>query len=150
MIYTLAAGVHPDRVLSIVLDVGTNNKQLLDDPLYVGWKHERVRGKQYDDFIDRFVKVVEKDVGTGTLIHFEDFGTDNAKRILDKYRDTHAIFNDDVQGTGAVTLAALESALQVTKEKVSSLAFRSPRKSQAAFDFLSLSTATPRSPISAS
>ncbi|KAL7414248.1 hypothetical protein BDY24DRAFT_386327 [Mrakia frigida] len=118
VIYTLAAGVHPGRILSIVLDVGTNNKQLLEDDLYVGWKHERLTGKPYDEFIDSFVKLCEKELGDGALLHFEDFGTTNAKRILDRYHDTHAIFNDDVQGTGAVTLAALESALKVTGEKI--------------------------------
>lgn len=104
----------------------------------MGWKHERLTGKPYDEFIDSFVKLCEKELGDGALLHFEDFGesrtmqsavavrsdlrlagTTNAKRILDRYHDTHAIFNDDVQGTGAVTLAALESALKVTGEKVS-------------------------------
>jgi len=74
VIYTLAAGVHPGRILSVVLDVGTNNKELLEDPLYVGWNHQRLKGKEYDDFVDSFVKICEKELGEGALLHFEDFG----------------------------------------------------------------------------
>ncbi|KAG8975485.1 NAD-dependent malic enzyme, mitochondrial [Tulasnella sp. 425] len=118
VVYTLVGGIDPSRTLPIVLDVGTNNKDLLSDKLYVGWSHERIRGKEYDDFIDTFVQLVRKHL-PHCLIHFEDFGVDNARRILEKYRSKHAIFNDDIQGTGAVTLSALMSAVGVTKSKLS-------------------------------
>ncbi|KAG8882308.1 NAD-dependent malic enzyme, mitochondrial [Tulasnella sp. 331] len=117
VIYTLVGGVDPSMALPIVLDVGTNNKQLLDDPMYVGWQHERIRGQEYDDFVDKFVQLVRKHL-PHCLIHFEDFGVTNARRILDRYRPQHACFNDDIQGTGAVTLAALMSAVGVTKSKL--------------------------------
>ncbi|KAL7425290.1 NAD-dependent malic enzyme, mitochondrial [Cryptotrichosporon argae] len=115
VIYSLVAGVDPSRTLSVVLDVGTDRQELRDDPIYVGWKHERVRGKKYDDFVDRFVSVVADSLGAGTLLHFEDFGVANAQRILERYRVKHPLFNDDIQGTGAVTLAAITAALKVTR-----------------------------------
>jgi len=116
-IYTLLAGTDPSKTLSVTLDVGTNNEKLLDDPLYVGWPHERVRGEKYDHFIDKFVQLVRKYHPT-SLLHFEDFGVNNAERLLDLYKDKHAVFNDDVQGTGAVTLACVMSAVGVTKSKL--------------------------------
>ncbi|KAG9007043.1 NAD-dependent malic enzyme, mitochondrial [Tulasnella sp. JGI-2019a] len=117
VIYTLVGGIDPSLSLPIVLDVGTNNKELLQDDLYVGWSHERIRGAEYDEFVDKFVQLVRKHL-PHCLIHFEDFGVTNARRILDKYRPQHAVFNDDIQGTGAVTLAALMSAVGVTKSKL--------------------------------
>ncbi|KZV62027.1 hypothetical protein PENSPDRAFT_658478 [Peniophora sp. CONT] len=116
-IYTLIGRVDPARALAVAFDVGTDNEALRSDPLYVGWPHERVRGRDYDIFIDRFIQIVRKH-NPHCLIHFEDFGVSNAQRILDKYRDKHAMFNDDVQGTGAVTLSALMSAIGVTQSKL--------------------------------
>ncbi|KAH9082251.1 hypothetical protein EDB83DRAFT_2337249 [Lactarius deliciosus] len=113
-LYTLLAGIAPTKSLPVVLDVGTNNESLISDPLYVGWRHERVRGDAYDQFIDKFVQLVRKYL-PHCLLHFEDFGVTNAQRLLEIYRDQHAIFNDDVQGTGAVTLAAVMSAVGVTR-----------------------------------
>ncbi|PIL31179.1 hypothetical protein GSI_05876 [Ganoderma sinense ZZ0214-1] len=117
-IYTLLGGIDPSKSMSVVLDVGTDNESLLSDELYVGWSNRRVRGKAYDRFVDKFVQLVRKH-HPHSLLHFEDFGVNNAQRLLDIYRDKHAVFNDDVQGTGAVTLAALMSAVGVTKSKLS-------------------------------
>ncbi|KAH9923681.1 uncharacterized protein B0H18DRAFT_878510 [Fomitopsis serialis] len=117
-IYTLLAGIDPAKALSVTLDVGTDNEGLLKDDLYVGWPNNRVRGKAYDDFIDKFVQLIRK-YHPHSLLHFEDFGVNNAKRLLDLYRDKHSVFNDDIQGTGAVTLAALMAAIGVTKSKLS-------------------------------
>ncbi|KAI0066590.1 hypothetical protein BV25DRAFT_1796407 [Artomyces pyxidatus] len=114
VIYTVIAGIDPSKSLAVTLDVGTNNESLLNDPLYVGWPHERVRGEAYDKFIDKFVQLVRK-YNPHCLLHFEDFGVTNAQRLLELYRDQHAVFNDDVQGTGAVTLAAVMSGVGVTK-----------------------------------
>ncbi|KAI0652692.1 hypothetical protein C8Q79DRAFT_938941 [Trametes meyenii] len=121
-IYTLLAGVDPARALSVTLDVGTDNEELLNDRLYVGWPHKRVRGEEYDQFVDKFVQLVRK-YHPHSLLHFEDFGVTNAKRLLDKYQDKHAVFNDDVQGTGAVTLACIMSAVGVTKSKLADQRF---------------------------
>ncbi|KAH9923685.1 uncharacterized protein B0H18DRAFT_1095277 [Fomitopsis serialis] len=117
-IYTLLAGVDPSRTLSVTLDVGTDNEKLLKDPLYVGWPHKRVRGEEYNRFVDKFVQLVRKHY-PHSLLHFEDFGVHNAKRLLDAYARKHAVFNDDVQGTGAVTLATILAAVGVTKSKLS-------------------------------
>ncbi|EDR00907.1 uncharacterized protein LACBIDRAFT_255070 [Laccaria bicolor S238N-H82] len=111
--YTLVGGLDPSRSVSVVLDVGTNNEDLLNDPLYVGWPFSRVRGEEYDNFVDKFVQLVRK-YYPHSLLHFEDFGVTNAHRILDRYRDTHAAFNDDIQGTGAVTLACIMAAIGVS------------------------------------
>ncbi|KIM34390.1 hypothetical protein M408DRAFT_60185 [Serendipita vermifera MAFF 305830] len=118
VIYTLVGGIDPARSLPVSLDVGTDNENLLNDPLYVGWQHKRLRGKEYDEFVDTFVQLVRKYL-PHSLLHFEDFGVTNAQRLLDIYRDKHAVFNDDVQGTGAVTLATLMSAVGITKSKLS-------------------------------
>ncbi|THH08897.1 hypothetical protein EW145_g2408 [Phellinidium pouzarii] len=117
VVYTLVGSVDPAKALPITLDVGTNNEDLLKDPLYVGWQNKRVRGEAYDKFVDKFVNLVHK-YYPQTLLHFEDFGVSNAQRLLSIYRDKHPVFNDDVQGTGAVTLAALMSAVGVTKSKL--------------------------------
>jgi len=117
VIYTVVGGIDPAMTLPIVLDVGTNNKELLDDPLYVGWSHKRVAGTDYDAYVDQFMHLVRKYL-PHCLVHFEDFGVDNARRILEKYRPLHAVFNDDIQGTGAVTLSALMAAIGVTKSKL--------------------------------
>ncbi|TCD67885.1 NAD-dependent malic enzyme, mitochondrial [Steccherinum ochraceum] len=121
-VYTLLAGMDPSKTLSVTLDVGTNNQDLLKDPLYVGWPHERVRGDDYDRFIDKFVQLVRKNY-PHSLLHFEDFGVTNANRLLERYREQHTVFNDDVQGTGAVTLACIMSAVGVTKSRLADQRF---------------------------
>lgn len=112
-VYTAAAGIDPRRVVPVSLDVGTDNEELLNDPLYLGNRHARVRGESYDRFIDEYLRVASTRF-PGALLHFEDFGPDNARRILLAHRDKHRIFNDDMQGTGAITLAAVLSAVKVT------------------------------------
>ncbi|MDR4927362.1 NAD-dependent malic enzyme [Peribacillus simplex] len=112
-VYTAAAGIDPSRVLPIVLDVGTDNESLISDPLYIGNRFGRVRGDEYTEFIDLFVKKSQAFFPKG-LLHWEDFGNINARNIIDNYGDKILTFNDDIQGTGAVTLAAVKSALQVT------------------------------------
>ena len=109
MVYTLCAGIPPNRVLPIQLDVGTNNHQLIADPLYLGCRHERVSGHEYDAFVDEFVSAV-KQVFPNTFLHWEDFGRDNARRFLERYQDKLPTFNDDMQGTGATVLACLLAA----------------------------------------
>ncbi|WP_309858433.1 NAD-dependent malic enzyme [Bacillus sp. SLBN-46] len=112
-VYTAAAGIDPSRVLPIVLDVGTNNQSLMEDPFYIGNKFPRVRGERYDEFIDLFVSTARK-FFPEVLLHWEDLGNVNARNILEKYGEKTLTFNDDIQGTGAVTLAAVMSALKVT------------------------------------
>ncbi|KAK4444127.1 putative mitochondrial NAD-dependent malic enzyme precursor [Podospora aff. communis PSN243] len=117
---TLCAGIHPNRVLPVVLDCGTDNETLLNDPLYLGLRQKRVRGKEYDDFVDTFVNAAREHFPQA-YIHFEDFGLDNARRLLEKYRPQIPCFNDDVQGTGCVTLAAIMAGMSVSKQKLSDL-----------------------------
>ncbi|MCS0670070.1 NAD-dependent malic enzyme [Cytobacillus firmus] len=112
-VYTAAAGIDPSRVLPVVLDVGTNNKDLVADPIYIGNKFSRVRGDRYDEFIEHFIQTARK-FFPEVLLHWEDLGNVNARNIIDKYGDKILTFNDDIQGTGAVTLAAVMSALKVT------------------------------------
>ncbi|KAI8955613.1 malic enzyme [Xylaria longipes] len=114
---TLCAGVHPNRTLPVVLDCGTDNEKLLNDDLYLGLRRKRVRGEEYDKFVDEFVKSARK-LFPKAYIHFEDFGLTNARRILDHYRPTIPCFNDDVQGTGCVTLAAIMAGLHVSQQKL--------------------------------
>jgi malate dehydrogenase (oxaloacetate-decarboxylating) len=116
-LYTLCAGIHPATTLPILLDVGTDNRDLLDDPLYLGWRHERVRGQQYDEFIDAFVRTVEQKFPQ-VLLQWEDFSKQNASRLLERYRDRFCTFNDDIQGTGAVTVAGLCAAMKLTQAKL--------------------------------
>ena len=111
-LYTLCAGIHPAATLPIVLDTGTNNPDVLGDPLYLGWRHERVRGNDYDAFIDAFVQGVSH-IFPRAVLQWEDFAKGNARRLLDRYCDSIRTFNDDIQGTGAVTLAGLLSAVAV-------------------------------------
>jgi malate dehydrogenase (oxaloacetate-decarboxylating) len=113
MVYALCGGIDPCRTLPIFLDVGTNNESLLNNPLYLGWRHPRIVGQEYDDFIHAFVQAVQKQFPEAFL-HWEDFGAGNARRILQRFRDKLCTFNDDIQGTGAVTLAALMAAVNVT------------------------------------
>lgn len=112
-VYTAAAGIDPHRVIPVVLDVGTDNERLLNDPSYIGCRHSRVRGKAYDDFIDAYVKAARK-LFPKAYLHWEDFGSTNARRILDRYRDSISTFNDDVQGTGAIVLAGLLNAVKAS------------------------------------
>jgi len=112
-LYTLIGGIRPERTLPIVLDVGTNNVERLRDPEYLGWRHERVTGDDYEEFIERFVMAVRQEL-PGTLLQWEDFGATHARPILEQYRDKLVTFNDDIQGTGAVALGAVLSALHVT------------------------------------
>jgi malate dehydrogenase (oxaloacetate-decarboxylating) len=112
-VYTAAAGIDPRRVVPVSLDVGTNNEGLLNDPLYLGNRHARVRGADYDAFIRKYLQTASARF-PNALLHFEDFGADNARRILLTYRDQYRIFNDDMQGTGVIAMAGLFSALKVT------------------------------------
>jgi malate dehydrogenase (oxaloacetate-decarboxylating) len=112
-VYTAAAGIDPRRVIPVSLDVGTDNEALLNDPLYLGNRHARVRGAAYDAFISKYLETASS-LFPGALLHFEDFGPGNARRILVSYRDRYRIFNDDMQGTGAITLAAALAAVKVT------------------------------------
>jgi malate dehydrogenase (oxaloacetate-decarboxylating) len=117
-VYTAAAGIHPDRVIPVMLDAGTDRESLLNDPLYVGNRHSRVRGERYDQLIKAYVETASR-LFPNALLHFEDFGPSNARRILNQYRDKARIFNDDVQGTGAITLAAILAGLRVAKTRPS-------------------------------
>ncbi|KAK4143991.1 uncharacterized protein C8A04DRAFT_37015 [Dichotomopilus funicola] len=117
---TLCAGIHPNRVLPVVLDCGTDNESLLHDPLYLGLKEKRVRGKKYDEMVDTFVKSA-RELYPKAYLHFEDFGFTNARRLLNKWRPEIPCFNDDVQGTGCVTLAAIFAGLHVSKKKFKDL-----------------------------
>ncbi len=112
-VYTAAAGIDPTRVIPVMLDVGTNRESLLNDPLYLGNRHARVRGERYDAFIDAYVKTATR-LFPNVLLHWEDFGPSNGRRILEKYRSQVCTFNDDMQGTGAITLAAVLSAVKVS------------------------------------
>lgn len=136
---TLCAGVHPNRTLPVVLDCGTDNEELLSDPLYLGLPEKRVRGEEYDKFVDTFIQSA-RNLYPRAYIHFEDFGLKNgrfeiagpasfhananmvlARRILEKYRPGILCFNDDIQGTGCVTLAAIMAGMHVTKQRLSDL-----------------------------
>lgn len=117
MVYTLCAGINPNRVLPIFLDVGTDNHALLNDPQYLGWRHSRVTGKCYDDFIEQFTQALQQSM-PGVYVHWEDFGRDNARRILEKYRTQFCTFNDDMQGTGMVAAANVRAASKVARMKM--------------------------------
>jgi malate dehydrogenase (oxaloacetate-decarboxylating) len=110
-LYTLCGGIHPARTLPIFLDVGTDNPDLLHDPLYLGLRHERVRGERFAAFIEAFVQAVQREM-PGVLLQWEDFAQGNARPLLDRYRDRLCTFNDDIQGTAAVTLGALLAAVR--------------------------------------
>ncbi len=112
-LYTICAGIHPATTLPIMLDVGTNNRELLDDPLYLGWRHERVRGADYDAFVEAFVQGVMRHF-PHAILQWEDFAKQHAGTLLERYRDRLCTFNDDIQGTGAVTLAGLLSAADLS------------------------------------
>ena len=118
MVYTAAAGIDPSMVLPLVIDAGTNRKELLENPNYLGNRHERVRGNRYYDFVDQFVQTAER-LFPKLYLHWEDFGRSNAANILEKYRHQIPTFNDDIQGTGIVTLGAIFGSLAITGEKLS-------------------------------
>ncbi|MFC9094031.1 NAD-dependent malic enzyme [Streptomyces sp. NPDC003631] len=111
-VYTAAAGIDPSRVVAVSLDVGTDRKSLLEDPLYLGNRHPRMRGAEYDAFIEQYLETASSTF-PDALLHFEDFGPGNARRILEQYGGRYRIFNDDMQGTGAITLAAALAAVKV-------------------------------------
>src|SRR6201993_5265734 len=112
-LYTGIGGIRPDRTLPIVLDVGTNNKERLNDPEYLGWRHESIKGQAYFDFVDQFVQAVKQEF-PNTCLQWEDFATPHARPILQRYRDELLTFNDDIQGTAAVALGAILGAVKVT------------------------------------
>ena len=114
-VYTAAAGIDPARAIAVNLDVGTDNEALLSDPAYLGNRHARVRGERYDAMIAEYLKTAAE-LFPNALLHFEDFGPSNARRILVENRDHYRIFNDDMQGTGAIVMAAVFSGLKVTKQ----------------------------------
>lgn len=117
MVYSLCGGIDPLRTLPVFLDVGTNNQDLLNDPMYLGCRHPRINNEDYNDFIRTFVNAIHKQF-PNAFLHWEDFGRGNARRILDQFQDELCTFNDDIQGTGAVTLAALLAACDVTGTKL--------------------------------
>lgn len=112
-LYCVGAGIHPARTLPISLDVGTSNQELLDDPFYLGWRHERLRGSAYIDIVDEFVAAA-RSVFPGVMIQWEDFRKENALMILDRYRKVLPSFNDDIQGTGAVASACIQSGCRIS------------------------------------
>ena len=116
-LYTLIGGIRPERTLPIVLDVGTNNAERLKDPEYLGWRHERMTGQAYFDFVDQFVQAVQQEL-PGTCLQWEDFATPHARPILQRYRDALLTFNDDIQGTAAVALGAVLGAVNVTGKRL--------------------------------
>ena len=112
-LYTALGGIPPEHCLPILLDVGTDNEALLNDPIYIGWQHKRMRGQEYDDFVEAFVAAVEHR-WPHILLQWEDFAGANAARLLERYRDRLCTFNDDIQGTAAVTTATLLAAVNAT------------------------------------
>jgi malate dehydrogenase (oxaloacetate-decarboxylating) len=118
-VYTAAGGVDPERTLPVMLDVGTNRQSLLDDPLYLGNRHPRVPTQEYDGFVDAFTGAVAR-LFPRALLHWEDVGVENARRLLERYQDRQLTFNDDIQGTGSVNLAAVLAGIRATGSALTS------------------------------
>src|SRR6201991_272042 len=116
-LYSLIGGIHPERTLPIVLDVGTNNSERLNDPEYFGWRHERITGQAYFDFVDQFVQALKQELPQ-TCLQWEDFATAHARPILNRYMGEMLTFNDDIQGTSAVALGAILGAVKVTGKRL--------------------------------
>src|SRR5438132_8530035 len=116
-LYTVIGGIRPERTLPIVLDVGTNNAERLKDAEYLGWRHERVTGQAYYDFVDQFVRAVKQEL-PNVCLQWEDFATPHARPILERYRDELLTFNDDIQSTAAVALGAISGAIGVTGKRL--------------------------------
>ncbi|HAT2039873.1 TPA: NAD-dependent malic enzyme [Legionella pneumophila] len=112
-LYTSCGGIHPSNTLPIILDVGTNNKERLDDPEYIGWRHARISGKEYDDFVEQFVQSIKRHM-PHVLLQFEDFAQQHAYPLLERYKNQLCTFNDDIQGTASVAVAAILAATRVT------------------------------------
>ena len=122
-LYTACAGIAPHKTLPIMLDVGTDNESLLNDPLYIGWRHKRIRGQEYDDFVNKFVQALKKRFTNNVLLQWEDFAQPNALKLLKRYKDELCTFNDDIQGTAAIVVGALLSAanasgVRLTDQKI--------------------------------
>ncbi|MCZ3365585.1 MULTISPECIES: NAD-dependent malic enzyme [Methanobacterium] len=118
VIYTLCAGINPKKMLPVMIDVGTNNPQLLRDPLYIGWRHSRIQGKAYDQFVSKVVKAIKQKF-PDVFLQWEDFGKTKARCNLNQYQDKICTFNDDIQGTGAVATAAILNASKLTHTRLS-------------------------------
>lgn len=114
MVYSLCGGINPSKTLPIHLDVGTNNEELLADPFYLGWRHKRIQGTEYEAFIEQFVSIIQK-LFPKVFLHWEDLGRENAHNVLMKYQDKMCTFNDDIQGTGVVALSAILAGIKVTQ-----------------------------------
>ncbi len=121
-LYVAAGGLHPAGCLPVCLDVGTNNEKLLKDPLYLGYRHERLEGTEYEDFVEQFVLGVKRNL-PNALLQWEDFAKNKAFTLLERYRDRILSFNDDIQGTGATALSALMTAMQIKQERFSDQRF---------------------------